>query len=117
MIYLNMFDIGKFVRRIMTLCLMVVMMPSMVHATNVPLDDDEDEYTIKTFGDLDGDKDVGVSDIMLLVQYLLTQDENLVEKEEADIFEDGEISINDVMMLVDIVMGGDVSKPVYVPLF
>lgn len=79
--------------------------------------DDEDEYTIKTMGDIDGDHDVDVSDIMMIVQYLLTEDSSNIDKRDADVTWDGEISINDVMMLVNIVMGDRPSAPVYVPLF
>ena len=79
--------------------------------------DVEDEYTIKTMGDIDGDHDVDVSDIMMIVQYLLTEDSSNINKRDADVTWDGEISINDVMMLVNIVMGDRPSAPVYVPLF
>ena len=79
--------------------------------------DEEDEYTIKTLGDVDGDHDVDVSDIMMVVQYLLNEDSSNIDKRDADVTWDGEISINDVMMIVKIVMGDSPSAPVYMPLF
>lgn len=77
---------------------------------------DEDEYLIKTFGDMNGDHEVDVNDVMLVVQYLLSEDSS-IDKQDADVTWDGEVSVNDVMMLVNIILGNSPSLPVYMPLF
>lgn len=78
---------------------------------------DEDEYLIKTFGDMNGDHEVDVNDVMLVVQYLLSEDSSYIDKHDADVTWDGEVSVKDVMILVNIVLGNSPSLPVCVPLF
>ncbi len=138
---LNMLNFHKFLNSFWSLCLLLALAPSTISAASMSQDDnvtigischnsigltsdnivmtsnDEDEYNVKTFGDMDGDNDVDVSDIMLIVQLLLTKDDSNIDTDEADVNFDGEVTINDVMMLVGIVMGEDISRPVYAPLF
>ena len=56
----------------------------------------EPEY----FGDINSDTQINISDIVLLVEWILNENSN----ESGDINQDGLINITDVVMLVDLIV-------------
>ena len=52
-------------------------------------------------GDVDGDGQVSISDVPLLIDYLLNNETTTLEKGNADVDGDGAIDINDVTALID----------------
>ena len=63
------------------------------------------QSTIK--GDVDSDGTVSVTDIAMIVNYILGVNDNNFIAANADINSDGEIDINDVMATVSIILGDD----------
>ena len=57
------------------------------------------------WGDINHDGMVSISDITLMVGYILGTDIGVVVKEEADLNEDGYVTISDVIVLVNFVLG------------
>ncbi len=93
-------------------------------ANNIPADIDAADATIiemgkakgnSHMGDVNGDGTISVSDVSMLVRYILGEDEvienfkieNAVKIENADINGDGNISVSDVMALVDMILNGE----------
>ena len=78
---------------------------------------DDYEFDIAIFGDINNDKEVSLLDIMLQVDYILSEKE--VEGfnfDRADLDGDGEISLVDIMIEVDIILGKyEDAPPVYTP--
>jgi len=57
-------------------------------------------------GDVNGDGEVSISDVTSLIDYLLSSDLDLINKEVADVNSDGEVTIGDVTALIDLLLGG-----------
>ena len=87
-------------------------------ANNIPADIDAADATIiekgnikgnSHLGDVNGDGTISVSDVSMLVRYILGEDEEIenFKIENADINGDGNISVSDVMALVDIILNGE----------
>ncbi len=55
-------------------------------------------------GDVNGDGKVRVSDVAVLINYLLSGDPTGVNLENADVYEDGKINIHDVTELINILL-------------
>ena len=86
-------------------------------ANNIPADIDAADATIiekgnikgtSHLGDVNGDGTISVSDVSMLVRYILGEDEEIenFKIENADINGDGNISVSDVMALVDMILNG-----------
>ena len=60
-----------------------------------------------SLGDVNGDGTVNVTDVTLLVDYILGVEDESFIFENADITRDGMISVSDVTALVDIILGGN----------
>lgn len=58
-------------------------------------------------GDVNGDGEVSISDVTTLIDYLLSSDVNLIDKDIADVNRDGEVSIGDVTALIDLLLSGN----------
>ena len=56
-------------------------------------------------GDVDGDGEVSISDVSVLVDYLLQGDQVQIYLENADVDGDGEVTISDVSALIDKLLG------------
>ena len=56
-------------------------------------------------GDLNHDGNVDITDIVLLVNYILGDANAVVDEYEADINSDGSIDVTDVVLLVNIQLG------------
>ena len=78
---------------------------------------DDYEFDIAIFGDINNDKEVSLIDILLQVDYILSEKE--VEGfsfDRADLDGDGEISLLDILIEVDIILGNNNdAPPVYTP--
>lgn len=78
---------------------------------------DDYEFDIAIFGDINNDKEVSLIDILLQVDYILSEKE--VEGfsfDRADLDGDGEISLLDILIEVDIILGNNnAAPPVYTP--
>lgn len=55
-------------------------------------------------GDVNGDGDMSIDDVTTLIDYLLSNNVNIINQEAADIDEDGRISIDDVSTLIDLLL-------------
>ena len=55
-------------------------------------------------GDLNNDGDVSLTDIMILVDYILTDKTDIPNFCLADVYQDGMLSLTDVMLLVEIIL-------------
>lgn len=63
-------------------------------------------FKVKTdLGDVNGDGQVNITDVTVLINHLLTDDASLIVIEKADINGDGEINITDVTVLISLVLG------------
>ncbi|MBQ2169415.1 MAG: dockerin type I repeat-containing protein, partial [Prevotella sp.] len=58
-------------------------------------------------GDVNGDELVNISDVVLLVEYILNVDNPSFIKDNADINRDNTINISDVTQLVNIILESD----------
>ena len=56
-------------------------------------------------GDVDGDGEVSISDVSVLVDYLLQGDQVQIDLDNADVDGDGEVTISDVSALIDKLLG------------
>ena len=56
-------------------------------------------------GDVDGDGEVSISDVSVLVDYLLQGDQVQINLDNADVDGDGEVTISDVSALIDKLLG------------
>ena len=56
-------------------------------------------------GDVNGDGDITVTDVMALVDYLLGTSTEEIIVDNADTNQDGSVSVSDVMRLVDMILG------------
>ncbi len=56
-------------------------------------------------GDVDGDGEVSISDVSVLVDYLLQGDQVQINLDNADVDGDGEVTISDVSALIDELLG------------
>lgn len=63
-------------------------------------------YTPKPFtlGDVNDDGEVGLADILLLVDYILGSPADGINKAAGDADEDGDISLSDIMIIIDIIL-------------
>ena len=61
----------------------------------------KDFQDIRPLGDTDGNGSVSISDVTVLIDYLLTSDSNGLDTGAADVDGDGRISIADVTELID----------------
>lgn len=57
-------------------------------------------------GDVNGDGEVSISDVTSLIDYLLSSNLDLINKDVADVNSDGEVTIGDVTALIDLLLGG-----------
>lgn len=64
-----------------------------------------DEFIPIVPGDLDGDGNILIDDVTLLIDYLLTGDSTIVNIDNADVDENGLVNINDVTTLIDMLLG------------
>ena len=60
----------------------------------------------ENLGDVNGDSQVSVSDVMAMVDYVMGNGNGNILQENADINGDGAISVSDVMELVNMVIEG-----------
>ena len=58
-------------------------------------------------GDVDGDGNIGISDVTSLIDYLLNGGGSSIYEENADVDGDGKVTISDVTELIDILLNGD----------
>ncbi len=57
-------------------------------------------------GDVDGDGEVAIADVSVLIDYLMTNDASQIVLENANVDGDSEVAISDVAALIDILMNG-----------
>ena len=57
-------------------------------------------------GDVDGDGSVAISDVTVLIDYLLGGDDSGIDINAADCDQDGNVTISDVTALIDYLLGG-----------
>ena len=57
-------------------------------------------------GDVNDDEEIGLPDVMLIVNYILGIPESLFIKEAADVNKDGEINMPDVMFIINYIKNG-----------
>lgn len=57
-------------------------------------------------GDADGDGEVSIADITVIVDYLITNDDSFINLEGADSDLDGEITIADIILIIDYIITG-----------
>ena len=57
-------------------------------------------------GDVNDDEEIGLPDVMLIVNYILGISEPLFIKEAADVNKDGEINMSDVMFIINYITNG-----------
>lgn len=57
-------------------------------------------------GDVDGDGDVSISDVTMLIGYLLNGEAGGVDMNAADLNQDGSVNISDVTILIDFLLNG-----------
>ena len=62
-------------------------------------------------GDLNGDKNLNVSDVMLLVNIILGGDVQSYNTYAADVNGDGDITVSDVQLLVNVILNGGTIDP------
>ena len=55
-------------------------------------------------GDIDGDGEVSIGDIALLIDYLLQSDAVTISQDNADVEGDGEVSVGDVAAIIDLLL-------------
>ena len=67
-----------------------------------------DTHTFATMllGDVDGDGVVNIYDVTVLIDYLLTDNTELINEVNSDVDMDHKISINDLTTLIDMLLGG-----------
>ena len=58
-------------------------------------------------GDVDGDGEVSISDVSMLIDYLLTGNASGVDLTGADADQDGEVAIADVSAIIDYLLSGN----------
>ena len=58
-------------------------------------------------GDVDGDGEVAISDVSVLIDYLLTGNASSINIQAADCDNDGEVAISDVSLLIDYLLTGN----------
>lgn len=58
-------------------------------------------------GDVDGDGVVNITDVTVLIDYLLSGHADGINISNADVEEDGSINITDVTVLIDLLLNGD----------
>ena len=58
-------------------------------------------------GDVNGDGSVNISDVTVLIDYLLGSDMATVDMDAADVNSDGLINISDVTILIDMLLGNN----------
>ena len=56
-------------------------------------------------GDVDDDGRIGISDVVAIIDYLINNDETLLNLDAADVDGDGRISIADVTVVIDMLLG------------
>lgn len=57
-------------------------------------------------GDVDGNHEVSINDVTLLIDYLLTSNPSGIDLEAADVDADGNVNISDVTALIDMLLQG-----------
>lgn len=62
------------------------------------------DYQTVTYGDVNDDGKANIDDVTALINYLLSQDETLINITNADIDSDGRISIDDVTALINFLL-------------
>ena len=65
--------------------------------------DEPDPYQIIA-GDVNSDGEVNISDVTVLIDYLLNPDDAHIDRVAADVNTDGEINISDVTGIIDILL-------------
>ena len=71
------------------------------HVTLTGMGDDIDVL----LGDVDHDGMVGISDVIIIIDYILGGKQGVIDMEVADVDHDGQISISDVTGITDIILG------------
>ncbi len=64
-----------------------------------------DEIIEVLLGDVDHDGMVGISDVIIIIDYILGGKQGVIDMEVADVDHDGQISISDVTGITDIILG------------
>ena len=64
------------------------------------------DMVISSLGDVNGDKDVSLADVMMIVDNILGNTDSNFIKENADLNGDHQVSLVDVMSVVDIILNG-----------
>ena len=95
--------------------LMVLMSIGTTHATPLPVDTNKREKKARVEGrqlrgDVNGDGSRTISDVSLVVDYILTG-EGSFETSLGDMDNNGVITVMDVTILVDIILGGQYIDP------
>jgi hypothetical protein len=76
--------------------------------TNVELPVTEIGYTYERLcGDVNGDGDVNISDVITLINYLMGSTPSAFYEVNANVNQDAEINITDVSLLINLVMSAD----------
>ena len=55
---------------------------------------------------MNDDEEIGLPDVMLIVNYILGIPESLFIKEAADVNKDGEVNMSDVMFIINYIKNG-----------
>ena len=58
-------------------------------------------------GDVNGDGEVGIKDVSVLIDYLLSGDASTIVLDNADVSSDGEVGIKDVSALIDLLLSAN----------
>ena len=66
-----------------------------------------ENLVISTIGDVSGDLNIDISDVVELVNYNLNPNNHRIITENADLNGDGNIDISDVVALVNMILSGD----------
>ena len=64
-----------------------------------------DNPVTKLLGDVNGDGEVNVTDVMLTVNYVIGKNSDIFILENADVNEDTEVNVTDVMLIVSMILG------------
>lgn len=74
---------------------------------SVSFSDKSDSYTAEVIrGDANGDGEIGMPDVVFVVNYILGSPADTINEEAADVNIDGEIGMQDVMFIVNYILNG-----------
>jgi len=61
--------------------------------------------TIRAIGDIDGDGQVTVSDINVIINMMAGMDDGSIDTTIADVDGDGQVTLSDINVIIDIILG------------